>query len=56
LHTIVDKQSDVDKETDDYGLFTVGSPGKVTPWNAVVDIEGVTVSMQLDTGATLSHV
>ena len=30
------------------------SYGKVTPWNINVDIEGITVSMQLDTGASLS--
>jgi len=25
-------------------------PGKVMPWNVIVDIEGVTVSMQVDMG------
>ena len=34
-------------------MFNVASPGKVTPWNVNVDIEGVAVTMQLDTGATL---
>ena len=41
----------VDKEVDEYGLFNVASPGKVTPWNVNVDIA---VTMQLDTGASLS--
>ena len=45
----------VDKEADEYGLFNVASPGQVTTWNVNVDIEGVAVTMQLDTGASLSH-
>ena len=31
----------------------VESPGKVTPWNATVDIVGITALMQLDTEASL---
>jgi len=40
--------------TNKYELLNVTSPGKVSPWNATVDIEGVSVLMQLDTGASLS--
>ena len=47
IHTVVDK------EADEYGLFNVASPGKFMPWNVNVDIEGVAVTMQLDTGASL---
>ena len=43
-----------DDETDEYQLLNITSSGKVPPWNVCVDIEGVTVSMQLDTGASLS--
>ena len=46
----------VEKEADEYGLFNVTSPGKVMPWNVNVDIECVAVTMQLDTGASLSLV
>ena len=35
-------------------MLNISSSGKVTPWNVNVDIEGITVSMQLDTGASLS--
>ena len=35
-------------------MLNISSSGKVTPWNVNVDIEGVMVSMQLDTGASLS--
>ena len=41
-------------ETDEYQLLNISSSGKVTPWNLNVDIEGIMVSMQLDTGASLS--
>ena len=40
--------------TDEYQLLNITSPGKATPWNVSVDIEGNTVLMQLDTGASLS--
>ena len=40
-----------DDATDEYQLLNAG---KATPWNVSVDIEGITVSMQLDTGASLS--
>ena len=43
-----------DDETDEYQLLNISSSGKVTPWNVSVDIEGVMVQMQLDTGASLS--
>jgi len=43
-----------DDVTDEYQLLNITSSGKVTPWNVTVDIEGVTVSMQLDTGTSLS--
>ena len=43
-----------DDETDEYQLLNITSSGKVPPWNVCGDIEGVTVSMQLDTGASLS--
>ena len=44
----------VDKEAYEFGLFNVASPGKVTPWNVNVDMEGVAVTMQLYTRASLS--
>ena len=37
----------VKEGTNEYEILNVTSPGKVTPWNVSVDIEGVTV---LDTG------
>ena len=40
--------------TDEYQLLNITSPGKATPWNVAVDIEGITVSMQLDIGASKS--
>ena len=40
--------------TDEYQLLNITTVGKATPWNVTVDIEGVTVSMQVDTGASLS--
>ena len=40
--------------TNEYQLLNITSFGKVTPWNVNVDIEGVAVAMQLDTGASLS--
>ena len=40
--------------TYEYQLLDITSPGKVTPWNASVDIEEIAVSMQLDTGASKS--
>ena len=43
-----------DDATDEYQLLNITSPGKATPWNVSVDIEGITVSMQLDTGASKS--
>ena len=43
-----------DDATDEYQLLNIMSAGKATPWNVSVDIEGITVSMQLDTGASLS--
>ena len=43
-----------DDATDEYQLLNITSPGKATPWNVSVDIEGITVLMQLDTGALLS--
>ena len=43
-----------DDEIDEYQLLNITSPGKATPWNVSVDIEGSTVLMQLDTGASLS--
>ena len=43
-----------DDATDEYQLLNMTSPGKATPWNVAVDIEGITVSMQLDTGASKS--
>jgi len=42
----------VKEGTDEYELMNVTSPGKVKPWNVIV--VGVTVSMQVDTGASLS--
>ena len=44
----------VKEGTDEYALLNVTSPGKATPWNVIVDMEGVSVSMQVDTGASLS--
>ena len=43
-----------DDATDEYQLLNIMSAGKATPLNVSVDIEGITVSMQLDTGASLS--
>ena len=43
-----------DDETDEYQLLNISSSGKVLPWNVNVDIEGVKVLMQLNTGASLS--
>ena len=43
-----------DDATDEYQLLNMTSPGKATPWNVAVDIEGITVSMQLDTRASKS--
>ena len=43
-----------DDEIHEYQLVNITSPGKTTPWNVSVDIEGSTVLMQLDTGALLS--
>ena len=43
-----------DDAIDEYQLLNITSPGKATPWNVSVDIEGITVSMQLDTGASKS--
>ena len=43
-----------DDEIDEYQLLNITSPGKPTPRNVSVDIEGSTVLMQLDTGASLS--
>ena len=40
--------------TDEYQLWNITTVRKATPWNVTVDIEGVTVSMQVDTGASLS--
>jgi len=40
----------VKEGTNEYELLNVTSPGKVTPWNVTIDIEGVGVLMQLDTG------
>ena len=40
--------------TDEYQLLNITTARKATPWNVTVDIEGVTVSMQVDTGASLS--
>ena len=43
-----------DDATDEYQLLNITSPGKAIPWNASVDIEEITVSMQLDTGCSKS--
>ena len=43
-----------DDTTDECQLLNITSPGKVTPWNITVDIEGVTVLLQLETGESLS--
>ena len=43
-----------DDATDEYQLLNITSPGKATPWNVAVDIEGIAVSIQLDTGASKS--
>jgi len=39
VHTVVDK------ETDEYRLLTVASPGKDTPWSVIIDIEGTCCSL-----------
>ena len=43
----------LDDATDEYQLLNITSPGKATLWNVSVDIEGITVSMQLDTARSL---
>ena len=43
-----------DDAADVYQLLNITSPGKATPWNVSVDIQAITVSMQLDTGASKS--
>ena len=40
--------------TDEYQLLNITTVGKAATLNVTVDIEGVTVSMQVDTGASLS--
>ena len=47
-------QKNVNKVQDDATDENITSPGKATPWNVAVDIEGITVSIQLDTGASKS--
>ena len=32
--------------------MNITTSGEATPWNVSVDIEGITMSMQLDTGAS----
>ena len=43
-----------DDATDEYQLLNITSPGKATPWNVSFDTEGITVSKQLNTGASKS--
>ena len=43
-----------DDATNGYQLLNITLAGKATPWNVTVDIQGPTVLIQLDTGASLS--
>ena len=41
-----------DDATEEYQLMNITTSGEATPWNVSFDKEGITVSMQLDTGAS----
>jgi len=51
----VEDKVEVDSNPIDEALFNIStSPGNTTPWNVVVYINNVPVTMQIDTGASLS--
>jgi len=56
IHLVEDKVEVDCNPIDEEALFNIStSPGKTTPWNVVVYINDVPVTMQIDTGLGVNN-